>query len=160
MSSRTLICVKSRDKKKQTNIAAKKEMIFLDLWSLSPTSQLPSNTVLFHKKKVEFPNKFDWQEIENQIDLSTNRKLVYPQIGRDLISHRNPMEDSGQKQDQDWTSVFTQQVKKPIKVDDHGSLCLQVFLIWLKKKQISSPEMLVNSSWASVTVKFFSWSTK
>ena len=37
------------------------------------------------------------------------------------------MEDSGQKQDQDWTSVFTQQVKKPIKVD--GSLCLQVFLI-------------------------------
>ena len=110
-------------------------MIFLDLWSLSPTSQLPSNTVLFHKKKVEFPNKFDWQEIENQIDLSTNRKLVYPQIGRDLISHRNPMEDSGQKQDQDWTSVFTQQVKKPIKVDDRGSLCLQVFLIWLKKKQ-------------------------
>ena len=39
------------------------------------------------------------------------------------------MEDSGQKQDQDWTSVFTQQVKKPKKVDDHGSLCLQVFLI-------------------------------
>ena len=39
------------------------------------------------------------------------------------------MEDSGQKQDQDWTSVFTQQVKKPIKVDDQGSLYLQVFLI-------------------------------
>ena len=64
-----------------------------------------------------------------KVDLSTNRKLIYPQIGGDLISHRNPMEDSGQKQDQDWTSVFTQQVKKPIKVDDHGSLCLQVFLI-------------------------------
>ena len=163
MSSRTLICINSRDKKKQTNKGAKTKMIFLDLRSPSPTSQLPSNTVFFPKeKKVEFSNKFDWQEIENQIDLSTNRKLVYPQIGRDLISQRNPMEDSGQKQDQDWTSVFTQQVKKTIKT---MVLCAYKFSWYDSRRNkltlgFCSPEMLVNSSRASLTVKFFSWGTK